>query len=127
MSKIDTENGRLRKELKMKNRKSEYHYYVYLRGDSNAYNCNGLVYSTWAKNRAEAEDIAALAVTLYNNQYLEAKPSSQCRNDLYDVAILTKKIECHCLVCDKSTGKHDWQDRHADAAQYCGCRLRREI
>jgi hypothetical protein len=100
----------------------EFYYFVFLQGDSNKYNCNGLVYGTWAKNRVEAEEIAACAVTVYNGQYLEAKPASQCRYvDLYEVSHLSEKVECLCLACGKPTGYHEWQDRKTNAATYCGC------
>jgi len=101
--------------------KKEFLYFVYLSGNSNAYNCNGLVYQTWAKNRKEAEEIAACAVTVYNGQYLEAIPASRCHEDIYDVSQLSEKVECSCLVCGLSTGWHEWQDRHANKATYCGC------
>jgi hypothetical protein len=100
----------------------KFHYFVYLRGNSNSYNCNGLVYQTLAKNRNEAEEIAARAITVYNGQYLEAIPSSRCREDILDVSRLSENIECYCLVCGRPTGDHEWQDRHTDKATYCGCR-----
>jgi hypothetical protein len=99
----------------------EFYYFVFLQGDSNKYNCNGLVYGTWAKNRAEAEEIAACAVTVYNGQYLEAKPASKCRVDLYDVFRLKLLVECYCVVCGRTTGQHEWQDRRTNKATYCGC------
>jgi hypothetical protein len=103
----------------------EFLYFVYLQGNTNAYNCNGLIYETYAKNRKEAIEISEQAVTVYNGQYLEALPASKCKEDLYDVSRLHEIIECNCLVCGKSTGKYEWQDRNTSQATYCGCIARR--